>query len=148
MTPTDKPALKTELNMCWLWQESKQWHDYCEVPSLLMNSAAQLQAAATEPMTCHLFNNIYSAEICNSCHIAVSFWRALSSSVRLQPFWQECACRQQKNNHFKGTQLETDHLFMQEDRIIVVFRIEKKKKLDVIFLMFVWDMLQCVLFQR
>lgn len=33
-----------------------------------------------------------------------------------------------KNNHFKGTQLETDHLFMQEDRIIVVFRIEKKKK--------------------
>lgn len=32
-----------------------------------------------------------------------------------------------KNNHFKGTQLETDHLFMQEDRIIVVFRIEKKK---------------------
>lgn len=35
-----------EHNMCRLWQESKQWRDYCEVPSLLMKSARQLQGAA------------------------------------------------------------------------------------------------------
>lgn len=80
MRPIEKSALSTRLNMCCLWQ----WHHYCDGSKLLMNSATKLHAAAaprhsrmTEPMICHLSNNIYttgglpSHRVSWKCHVLV-----------------------------------------------------------------------------
>lgn len=110
-------GVQTVTWLLWSALTSNEWRH------TIIGSGGTRHSIMTKPMTCHLFNNIYSTEDCNPCHLSVSVWRAtsLSSSVRSQPLQQECVHRQAKQNLLKHTQPNADLSLIHEKHTTAEF---------------------------
>lgn len=96
----------------WLLWSALTSNEQCHA---ITGSSGTRHSIMTKPMTCHLFNNIYSTEDCSLCHLPASVWSAtsLSSSVTSQPHRQESAHGRPKQT-FESNRYRAIYVFCDE----------------------------------